>query len=115
MARKNVHQRSNNEFSKKVFAKTITPNEDVNQMWDRLQMHPGDTNPVLISSTIFSKSFTPLAEKLAPHWEKIVNPSQANVVYRISSEAIELAVSIARKYANKCNKLWANQKGERSE
>jgi glycosyltransferase involved in cell wall biosynthesis len=115
MARKNVHQRSNNEFSKKVFAKTITPNEDVNQMWDRLQMHPGDTNPVLISSTIFSESFAPLAEKLAPHWEKIVSPSQANVVYRISSEAIELAVSIARKYANKCNKLWANQKGERSE
>jgi hypothetical protein len=114
-ARKDVHQRNNNEFSQKVFAKTITPDEDIEQMWDRLQMHPGDTNPVLISSRFFSDSFTPVGEKLAPYWGKILAPSHENVVYKVSSEAIELAVNIARKYANKSDKLWANQKGDRSE
>jgi hypothetical protein len=114
-ARKDVHQRSNNEFSQKVFAKTITPDEDIAQMWDRLQMHPGDTNPILNRNYYFSESFAPVAEKLAPYWGKILAPSHENVVYKVSSEAIELAVSIARKYANKSDKLWANQKGERSE
>lgn len=114
-ARKDVHERINNNFANKVFAKTITPDEDIAQMWDRLQMHPTDTNPVLVPDSSFSKSFAPLVEKLAPHWEKISNPDDQNVVYRISSEAIEFAVTVVNKYISRCDQLWANQKGERNE
>lgn len=114
-ARKDIHQRINNNFANKVFAKTITPDEDIKLMWDRLQMRPTDTNPVLVPDFSFSKSFAPLIEKLAPHWEKISCPKHQNVVYRISSEAIEFAVTVANKYISKCDQLWANQKGERDE
>ena len=114
-ARKDVHERVNNNFADKVFAKTITPDEDIAQMWDRLQMNPGDSNPLFVRDNSFSDSFSPLLEKLAPHWGKILSPTHQNVVYRISSEAIEFAVAVVNKYVSKCDQLWANQKGERSE
>ena len=114
-ARKDVHERINNNFANRVFAKTITPDEDIAQMWDRLQMHPTDINPVLVPDSSFSKSFAPLVEKLAPHWEKISYPEHQNVVYRISSEVIEFAVTVVNKYISRCDQLWANQKGERNE
>ena len=114
-ARKDVHERINNNYANKVFAKTITPDDDIAQMWDRLQMHPGDINPLLIRNYSFSDSFAPVIEKLVPHWGKILAPEHHNVVYRISSEAIEFAVTVANKYISKCDELWANQKGERSE
>jgi hypothetical protein len=114
-ARKDVHERINNNFANKVFAKTITPEEDIAQMWDRLQMKPGDDNSLLVRDNSFSDSFAPLVEKLVPYWGKILAPEHHNVMYRISSEAIEFAVSITNKYINKCDRLWANQKGERSE
>ena len=110
-----MHERINNNFANKVFAKTITPDEDIEQMWDRLQMHPGDTNPILVRDSSFSKSFAPLTQKLAPYWGKILRPEHHNVMYRISSEAIEFAVSIANKYISKSDELWANQKGDRIE
>ena len=113
--RKDVHERINNNFANKVFAKTIAPDQDIAQMWDRLQMHPGDTNPILVKDSSFSKSFAPLAQKLAPYWGKILQPEHHNVVYRISSEAIEFAVGVANKYIRICDELWANQKGERNE
>jgi hypothetical protein len=114
-ARKDVHERVNNNFADKVFAKTITPDDDIAQMWDRLQMNPGDSNPLLVRDYSFSDSFFPLLEKLAPYWGKILAPIHQNVVYRISSEALEFAVAVVNKYVNKCDQLWANQKGERSE
>jgi hypothetical protein len=114
-ARKDVHQRINNNFANKVFAKTITPDEDISLMWDRLQMHPGDTNPLLVRDSSFAKSFSPLVEKLLPYWEQVSHPSHHDVVYRISSEAIEFAVTVVNKYISRCDKLWANQKGERNE
>jgi hypothetical protein len=114
-ARKDVHERINNNFANRVFAKTITPEEDIAQMWDRLQMKPGDDNSLLVRDNSFSDSFAPLVEKLVPYWGKILAPEHHNVMYRISSEAIEFAVSITNKYINKCDRLWANQKGERSE
>jgi sulfur carrier protein ThiS len=114
-ARKDIHERVNNNFANKVFAKTVTPDEDTALLWDRMQMHPGDSNPLLVLDSSFSDSFTPLVEKLAPHWEKILNPEHQNVVYRISSEALEFAVTVVNKYISRCDQLWANQKGERSE
>jgi len=114
-ARKDVHERINNNFANKVFAKTITPDEDITQMWDRLQMHPGDTNPILVKDSSLSKSFAPLTIKLAPHWGKILQPEHHNVMYRISSEAIEFAVTVVNKYIKKSDELWANQKGDRIE
>jgi hypothetical protein len=114
-ARKDVHERINNNFANKVFAKTITPDEDITQMWDRLQMHPGDTNPILVKDSSLSKSFAPLTKKLAPYWGKILQPEHHNVMYRISSEAIEFAVNVTNKYISKSDELWANQKGDRIE
>lgn len=114
-ARKDVHERINNNFANKVFAKTITPNEDIAQMWDRLQTHPGDTNPLLVNDSSFSESFTPLVRKLVPYWGKLFQPARHDVVYRISSEAIEFAVTIVNKYISKCDQLWANQKREENE
>jgi putative NADH-flavin reductase len=84
-------------------------------MWDRLQMHPGDENSLLVHDASFSKSFAPLAQKLAPHWGKILQPSHHNVVYKVSSEAIEFAVTVVNKYIKKSDQLWANQKGDRIE
>jgi hypothetical protein len=114
-ARKDVHDRVNNNFANKVFAKTITPEENIAQMWDRLQMQPGDTNPLLVSNRSFSNSFTPVAEKLAPYWGRMLTPTYQHVMYKVSSEAIEFAVSVVNKYISRCDQLWANQKGERSE
>jgi hypothetical protein len=114
-ARKDVHERINNNYANKVFAKTINPDDDIALMWNRLQMHPGDTNPLLIHNNYFSDSFVPIIEKLVPYWGKILAPQSHNVVYRIPSVAIEFAVGIANKYISKCDQLWANQKGERSE